>query len=96
MSDYSTILDGASGLDQINSAIVREERTGAEFLKAEIVQYHGRSENQCTFRDLEAGRRPAKDVVLLLQVAPAPGGRTRVWSGDMMVAGAKTALAAYR
>lgn len=96
MSTYIVDIDGNANLQSINSAIVREEAIGAEFLRSSLSSHEGRITNLAIFNDLPAGTRPTKDIELHAQSDPAPTGKASAWSGVMLVSGTNMAIVAYR
>ncbi len=91
MSTYDLLIGGDKSLDQIEIEVRAEEAGASEFRSSRIVG----SDNQATFLELAAGTL-LPQIDLLRGTDPAPAGKRRIWSGQMVVAGTSTAVAVYR
>ncbi len=95
MDDYEAEIDGKYDLTEITSAIAGEEAGGSEFGKNTVSVRKNKATNIATFHPLPAGTFP-KELTVLRQGAPAPGGKIQLWSGAMIVKGTNTAVVVYR
>lgn len=85
MTEYTKEIEGTNSLEDINLAIANEEAARpARFLDSNIAPHEGRITNLAKFERLPPRHRPSR-IVVVKQEDAAPDGKSKVWSGAMVV-----------
>ena len=95
MPEVQFEIEGTLTLDEIDGAVDNVEAGGGEFLRSAVTPVNNTPTNVAVFNRLPPGQRP-KEFTLTRQGEPAPAGTRKIWEGVMLVAGAMTAVVAYR
>ena len=93
--EYIVAIDGKEPRDQIELQLQGEEAGNSEFVASETGTYKGVRANLVTFREVDD---LPNDISLAVVPAgtPAPGGKTRLWEGKMLIDGTEQQAALYR